>query len=184
MIPHEASTLIVHVSRARDAAEEIRREIYPHALVLEGTPKDGLDIEVVLGKDFVNDHALEIAALSLIDAFLERRTKGSGAESYVSGDAADHYESGTDGLSLYGYAGLPALDFQEMKLTENEGLVEVALVPIWGETAYMDDTGPLVEILQVGWVADLEAERGRRLAIVGVHRDTFPFPMPPENESG
>jgi hypothetical protein len=174
--PRGTTTTIIHQPDMRSNAEQLREEVFTMARVQEGTPEHDLDIEVEIGKDFVEQHRLEIQAASLVNAFLEQRGKGEGAESYLSEAAAQSYERGDDGLSLYDYATLPTLDFQQMGLTTNQGLVEMPLVPIWGETAYMDDIGPLVEILQVGVVRDPEADGGRRLAIVGVHRDSFPFP--------
>jgi hypothetical protein len=175
-VPTAERTTILSLSQVQGAAEELRDKVFPGAEVRVGETRFNEDIYIEIGLDFVERHRSELAAYSHLQEFMDRRQQGRGAEAYISEDVAMKYEGGEDGLSLYEYANLPALDFQHMALTINSGLTEVALVPIWGETAYMDDDGPLVEILQVGWVRDPDAENGLRPSVVGVHRDTFPLP--------
>ena len=171
--PGTERTSIVYQPDMRAAAEEIRNEVFPEAEVRVGKPRYDHDLQVDLGRDFVEGHRFEVEAISRLEDFLQRRQEGRGAEPYVSEEVAARYERGEEGLSLYRYASRSAMEFQHVKLGLNGELVEIAIVPIWGETPYIDDTGPLVEVLQVGWVKDSEAPGGRSLRIVGVHRDTF-----------
>lgn len=168
-------TSILCLPDMQDEAEQLREKVFPGAEISVGKPKYD-DIAVKLGNDFLRRHRFELDAASHIGEFLDLRMKGHGAEPYISEDVAARYEGGEEGLSLYRYATLSAMYLEVMQLRRNDDVVEIAVVPIWGETAYMDDDGPLVEILQVGWVADPTADGGRRLTIVGVYRDTFPFP--------
>ena len=174
--PMTKVTTILCLPEAQDEAKLLRDEIFVGAEIKIGTPKHDEDLWVDYGRDFLKRYRFEFDAFSHVSDFLDRREKGRGAEPYISKDVALAYERREDGLALYRYATLPAMYLDSLQLARSGDLVEIAVVPIWGETAYMDDDGPLVEILQVGWVTDPEAEGERRLTILGVHRDTFPFP--------
>lgn len=159
-------------------AKQLRERVFLDAELRVGLPHWYLDdIHVEIGDDFVRRHQFELKALSYVKEFLLQREKGKGAERFISQKVAAHYERGEGGLSLYRYADDY---FDEVQMALHEGVVEIAVVPILGELAPMDDAGPVVEIIQVGWVRDARAEGGQRLAIVGVHRDTFRFPTGPQ----
>jgi hypothetical protein len=59
-------------------------------------------ILVAVGNDFVRDNEVALANFLTVRSFMTRRAQGSGAEAFLSDDAARDYAEGP-GLSLYGY---------------------------------------------------------------------------------
>lgn len=59
-------------------------------------------ILVAVGDDFVRDNEVPLANFLTVRSFMTRRAQGSGAEAFLSDDAARDYTEGP-GLSLYGY---------------------------------------------------------------------------------
>lgn len=99
---HRAVTTI-HCHPTREAeALRLRDEFFPGA---ELRPRIDPDtILVTVGDDFVRDNRTMFRDFMTVRRFMTRRTEGSGAEAFLSEDAARDYAQRAGGLDLYAYA--------------------------------------------------------------------------------
>jgi hypothetical protein len=98
------STTVLFIYPGFEAeGERLRHLFFPGAQFESAqAPPGEIGVGIVLGKDFAQTHAEGVAALATIDAFMQARISGSGAESFLSNTAMTQYEAGD--LSLYTYA--------------------------------------------------------------------------------
>jgi hypothetical protein len=94
------TTIFCHPN-VEDVARSLRDRLFPGA-ELQGRI-DPETIVVSVGDDFVRRNESMLANFMTVRTFMSRRVQGSGAESFLSDDAARDYAE-DPGLSLYGYA--------------------------------------------------------------------------------
>lgn len=104
-------------------------------------------IEIRVGRDFIESRPVLFEQFAAVRSFMTRRLEGSGAEAFLSDDAARQYGSGQSGLTLYeGVADAPFFAVREIASGEDD--TAVALV----------EAGDHTERLTVG---DKNPEDGR-----------------------
>lgn len=89
----------------REETVRLRDRFLPEAEIHVRNPGLPGNIQIVLGQDFVEDHRGQLHVFDFVHNFMEARTAGKGAEGFLNWHAAEQYERGENGLSLYGYTG-------------------------------------------------------------------------------
>jgi len=97
----ETTTLFCHPNLEAEA-RRLRDAFFPGAELRASL--DQSSIRIAIGEDFARREAEEIANYLLVEQFMTARGRGSGAETFLSVDAAGQYGRGEGGLSLYSYA--------------------------------------------------------------------------------
>ena len=85
-------------------ARRLRELFFPDAQIRAGLPPGNTRVHISLGRDFSEAHAADLAAFDVLEAFMDRRVAGSGAERHLYETAATAYQQGEGGLDLYAYA--------------------------------------------------------------------------------
>jgi hypothetical protein len=142
-----AQTTIFCHPNAEDVARSLRDRFFPGAELQGRIDPDS--ILVAVGDDFVRDNEALLANFLTVRRFMARRVEGSGAEVFLSDDAALEYAEGISGLDLYGYTEGGLVDVTELHPSEDESVV--AMVRILGP-------GTVSEALTVG---DHDPENGQ-----------------------
>jgi hypothetical protein len=101
------STAIICPPQWDQEAAQLQRWLVPGAEIHGAIPNDRYEITVILGQDFAQRNKDQTLAYALITDFLDRRSRGSGAEALLSAEASRQFEEGPGGLSLYGYTSAP-----------------------------------------------------------------------------
>lgn len=83
-------------------------------------------IEIMVGRDFIESRPVLFEQFAAVRSFMTRRLEGSGAEAFLSDDAARQYGSGQGGLALYeGVAEAPFFAIREIASGEDETAVAI-----------------------------------------------------------
>ncbi|MGH2654970.1 MAG: LytR C-terminal domain-containing protein [Actinomycetota bacterium] len=128
--PADVTTILSHPSREEEAIR-LRDRFFPGA---ELRPRiDPEVIEIRVGRDFIESRPVLFEQFAAVRSFMTRRLEGSGAEAFLSDDAARQYGSGQGGLALYeGVAEASFFAIREIASGEDE--TAVAIVTAGGRT--------------------------------------------------
>jgi hypothetical protein len=98
-----ARTLILCPPQYDGIATRLQQALFPGARLGGALPDQEVAIRIILGRDFSEQDDGGLEAFQVVEAFMTARVLGSGAEGFLSKEAASAFESGEGGLSLYGY---------------------------------------------------------------------------------